>query len=462
MLMLCTLSGIGPEFPTSVTGLAISTLIALPGLVALHHFYLGWTAAASVRRLYRKYDLQEILGRTPDSQILGNEEDEIRESDGYYSVCRPVFRHKSSLMAGDGGYAAWIRGGAEGVLPVEGEALVVRASSLSQARYTETDDVYGRALTAIGMGLVPQQVLAEIPELHEALTSPWTSRVCAARDTTLMIKMPWDSPELLVIPTTWSESLCFPAGCGIHDRDGYPCAARSVLTRVNLRNTVLQGVDYGDDPGASEGAEVAELVSNVRRILPAIYETILNCLVQLFRRETVDVFFDAGAQSDSADITDFLTTLNDLVSEELPSEVSALVMVSIEDIDVETYFMQRPQEELFNLRAEERMLRHQELDRIDEVRQELTDFVFPDDNPLDKRIHDSESNLRKVMEKCQETVLEALLMVDNPDIVTGIAESRQSLNAQRVAARDAIDGRFENLRQSYRDLEGAVRTSGLS
>jgi hypothetical protein len=197
-------------------------------------------------------------------------------------------------------------------------------------------------------------------------------------------------------------------------------------------------------------------VANARRILPAIYETILSQLVLMFRSETVDVFFSGESGSRSADLEAFIVRLNERVANALPDEISELVEVRIEDIDVETYFMKRPQEELFSLRAEERMLRDRELDRIDDVRGLLRNFVSSGSSRFSSKIDDAEAGLMSTIDREVDLALETLAGLDNPELLRGMGEVRASLHKQRQQAHERLESGFSELRRAFRGLDGRV------
>ena len=330
-----------------------------------------------VAYLYDRHELRSIIGRDAHEYqhgidgpavVLGAREDEIRQGDGYATVSYPGFKHWDARFAGEGGYLAWIGGTSNPIILHGGEAAVFRCTSLRHTHLCDTVDQVGVTLGRLCLDFFPDRYLSAAPDIISAFRGSWSVRTLAADDVELLPKMPWDHPFLLAVPLDWTGVLCLPAGSGIHDRSGFPCQAQSLKIRIKLQPDVVSSIrdlhrsDEGGRPPTLESVGLCRsLVWNALRILPATYETILTCLIRLFRSEEIEAFLDAdrtgsrgneeNESSASRSVAGFLKRLTMETNAALPRDISTLVTLVALDIDVDTYFMQQPRERLIHRRA---------------------------------------------------------------------------------------------------------------
>ena len=189
---------------------------------------------------------QDLIGRHGfERPIIGKDasglrEDVVRDSDDYFRVCHPEFRHWLAARTGDNGYLAWVGGTDDRTLTED--CIVFRTTNLAISPLTETQDPVRPGPGCPGAEATSQpQAGCTWSPLRKAFRDTWTVRRLTRQE--ILAKMPWDHPAMVVIPVRWSGCFIYPAGSGIHDQDGYPCRARKVEVSLCLRSEVLEAVE---------------------------------------------------------------------------------------------------------------------------------------------------------------------------------------------------------------------------
>jgi hypothetical protein len=320
-----------------------------------------WTAAllrhrlslARCHALLARWEVPQLVGRNASHPL----EDAIRQSDGYCRVCHPHFRHLVPEKTGETGYLTWI-GGEERI--IDSECVVFRTTTLADSNLLTTQDPRGRSLARLVQELLPDIGLDAVQPLRQAFLEGWVVRRLRPRQIPLA-KMPWDHPFLLVVPINAHLPFRYPAGSGIHDRDGYPCEVAKADVHIALRPEVLEAVERvstarpGEPPTPQDVRLLRLLLWNCWRILPACYELLLTCLVRRFRKESVVLFaeHEPGGQVRTGK-ADFMRALERDWNESLGEPLASLIQVSVSDLEVDTSFASGVRNRLFELRQREK------------------------------------------------------------------------------------------------------------
>jgi len=331
---------------------------------------------------------QDLIGRHGlEKSIIGKDasgvrEDAVRDSDDYFRVCHPEFRHWLPARTGDKGYLAWI-GGADDRTLTE-DCIVFRTTNLAVNPLTKTQDPIGRTLADLVKKLLPNLKLGALDPLRKAFDA-WTVRRLTRHE--IVAKMPWDHPAMVVIPVRWSGCFIYPAGSGIHDQDGYPCRARKVEVSLCLRPEVLGAVERtsaSPEAASTQDLRLCRLLLwNARRILPGAYESLLTCLVRLFRHETVALFVDleAGAEEgnglalSSGAQEAFRRRLNADWADALPPPLRELIDAQVAELAIDTYYESAALNLQLKLRQMQRSHLFQMKKDLSTIGKQINDFV---------------------------------------------------------------------------------------
>ena len=415
----------------------------------------------SIDQLHRRHDFREIIGRRPsDGGLIGANEDEVRENDGYYRVSFPEYRHWSSDLAGEAGYLSWIGGAANAVLPPQGRCAVFRTTSLRRNHLCEVDDVVGRALGRVFLDFFPDRCLSGAGDLVRCFRQSWSVASTTGNDSTMLPKMPWDHPFVMAVPYEWTGTLVFPAGSGIHDHEGYPCQVRGLKVALSLRPPVRAAVeDISEVKGQSVVPAVEsvrlcrELVWNATRILPAVYETTLTSLVHGFRKISIEAFLDNSEQREApggakTSAKDFLVELQHSVAGSLPAPIGELVDVAFEDLAVDTYFMQNPREQLFALMGEEQNVRLSRLRGLNGIMADVGK-IFDKDAPMSlERLDQVRQKILRAASTAESGLVNAFQELDQTMPVGGVREARSAVHDQKAAFVDRTSKGFDQIREA--------------
>jgi hypothetical protein len=329
---------IGVAAGTGQGVLATTTLLPL-GLVLypaalLMLVLLAYRGAAhALQEVVNRGGLRNTLGREP----TGPREDEVRESDEFYRICYPEYRHWAPELAGEAGYFT-LFGGDDQRVP--SDAILIRTLSTKGMPLADTDDAKGRSLASMVLEGLDTLQVEGIGQAREALANGWTVSRARPQEEALA-KMPWDHPYLLAIPQEWIGQFRYPPGSGIHDRDGYPCHARSVTVRIALAPRVVAAftrlISDGEELIPASDVETCRLLLwNAPRIMPGLYETLLTALVAQFREESIALFLEHElAQAELRDVKEtLLIRLRQALQSTMPQPLNHVVTCEVLDIEL--------------------------------------------------------------------------------------------------------------------------------
>jgi len=332
---------------------------------------------------------EDLIGRHGfERPIIGKDasglrEDVVRDSDDYFRVCHPEFRHWLAARTGDNGYLAWVGGTDDRTLPED--CIAFRTTNLAASPLTETQDRCGQAMAALVQKLLPNLKPRALEPLLKAFRDTWSVRRLTQQEP--LAKMPWDHPAMVVIPVCWSGCFIYPAGSGIHDQDGYPCRARKVEVSLCLRSEVLDAVKrVSASPRAASVQDLRLcrlLLWNARRILPGAYESLLTCLVRLFRHETVALFVELEASAEAGNgfalgagaQEDFRLRLNEAWADALPSPLRELIDAHVAELNIDTYYESAALTLQLELRHKQRSHPFQLKKDLNEIGKMINNFV---------------------------------------------------------------------------------------
>ncbi|MGI8756513.1 MAG: hypothetical protein ACR2MB_11755 [Acidimicrobiales bacterium] len=292
--------------------------------------------ADRIQAIVDEKGLRDSVGRWPS----GPREDEVRESDGYYRVCYPTFRHWSGEAAGESGYVTTFGGPHDSRVPLE--SVLLRTLTTQNMPLVHNRDLKGKALAAMALSGLQALQVEGMDDTRLSLSQGWTVSRSRPQDDALA-KMPWDHPYVMAIPISWPGQFRYPAGSGIHDEDGYPCLARSVTVRIALKSNVLASFGNlalnGQNATSDSDTRVCqEVLWNAPRILPGFYETLLMRLVAEFRKESIALFLEhESAREAHREVKEgLLGRLRVALSAALPPPLNDLVDFSLLDIEMHT------------------------------------------------------------------------------------------------------------------------------
>ena len=277
-----------------------------------------------------------LLGLVGDP--AGGHEDPVRESDGYYRVCVPVFASGDPRRVGESGYAVFLGGQNDPAIGDLGPCVLVRGGSPAAGVLTHSTDPYGcglwDVLARLGTGFARAVNARQLTDLAEGVNVRWAAQRCSNTDPQPLFKGPWDSGEVLAVPLDWRGSLVLPPGCGLMDVRGLGCQVTQLQVGISLRPHVREAAE---DPSAPDAAAwVAKLVAVAPVILPAVYESLLRitAVVLATRYAPLGLSNDQVADRDAQPLA---TALVGQLDVELPECVRELVSVSVSTVDVDPY-----------------------------------------------------------------------------------------------------------------------------
>ena len=196
----------------------------------------------------------------------------------------PIFRHAWPELSGETGYLARVGGLDDPVLSEE--SVVFRPTSLADDPLATTADPRARVMADMARGLIPDLGISGLEPVHTTPSSTPGRSVGSARGRGTSPRCPGTTRPSWSCPSAGARCSATPAGCGIHDRDGYPCVVRAVAVQVTLGRTLLDAVERiaqsastGAGPRADDVRLVRLLAWNAWRIVPGVYQSLLTCLV---------------------------------------------------------------------------------------------------------------------------------------------------------------------------------------
>lgn len=261
-------------------------------------------------------------------KIGGNRRFEILEADGWASIQRVRYynRYRRLGMDGERGYLCLLEPDPE-VSP----CVAFRVNSLDDAPFLSEQDKLARAAGDLVKALLPKiGNQGFVKPIVDAVNSAWSVKRLG-KEAEPLAKMPWDHPDLLIVPEKRNREFIYPDGCGIHDRNGYRGEMRVTL-EIAIRTDVLETIDKintaGSEVSTEDREKVRSLLWNMWLVLPAAYETILMGLVVHCREGSFarDESGEAGAVKGVEHLRQRVATY---VSGNLPDSVSSLVDVRI-------------------------------------------------------------------------------------------------------------------------------------
>ena len=159
------------DSPQAVLLLCLLGLLVAPGALVIASLLHHRRALSRYQKLIEGHGFEKSLF---GKDARGLREDVVRDSDDYFRVCHPEFRHWMPARTGDEGYLAWVGGKDDRTLTEE--SVVFRTTSLAISPLTETQDPRGRALAALLQRLLPNFKLRELEPLRKAFRDAWTVR----------------------------------------------------------------------------------------------------------------------------------------------------------------------------------------------------------------------------------------------------------------------------------------------
>ncbi len=455
--------------PSVVVGLVVFGLLLWPAFLLLMTAYLY----ASARDNNRKYLLENPPFGRLGADARGPREDEVRDSDGYYDICYPEYRHWSAELTGEGGY--FTSPGDTDDRFLGRNCVMFRTSDLAFNPLTETDGAQGSLLAELCLRTAPSWGSPELEELRGVFDRTWTVRLVGQREP--MTKMPWDHPWLLVVPVTWDDDFTYPVGSGIHDRDGYPCFVPRASVRISLKRTVIDAVNRLNIEGAPDAAgppsppDVAQcrmLLHNAARILPGAYESLLTILVRQFRNESIKLYLEHERSALEQPRQSLITEINRTWPLALPKPLGELVDCSVVDLGMSTHYdalifpkidklRQRREQQQGDMAAQLKQLDEKVRSEVRSDFAQSTNGTPPTDGEMDLRstiaygLSDIETKIRKQVEQ-SVTIISSLANGDDGRYSNAFAQVQNELTTQTREFDRALKTSFGRMRRSLNSL----------
>ena len=123
---------------------------------------------------------------------------------------------------------------------------------------------------------------------------------------------------------------------------------------------------------------------NARRILPGAYESLLTCLVRLFRQETVALFVEMEAHAEEGNGVplsagaqqDFRRRLNQAWGDALPPPLGELIEAHVAELDIDTYYDLDARSQQIKLRQKQRLHPFRLKQDLDKIRKRIQAVVL--------------------------------------------------------------------------------------
>ena len=288
-----------------VPGLSVFVL-----LLRIRHF-----STRTRRSLTDSSDLRADLTASRATKVAP--EAVLRESDGYFRLCAPAYVaiHPSGSQPNEAhnGVVAWIGGDNDDALPESvGECIAMRNLGGGTSRLVVYPDSALQTTRRAFVEALPDFKSNALAEFQEQLRDPWEVRLLPANSPTRLAKLPWEHPELLLLPAQWKGTFVYPPGGGIHDAGGLrdaeriPCYFDEVEVCIDIQPDLLAELRQSQELGRSalstelsdQSWEILRLLQwNYRRILPAAYECLYGALIAEMRNYRLPLFFEFDEDS---------------------------------------------------------------------------------------------------------------------------------------------------------------------
>lgn len=468
--------GILLPVPLLATDKSFSTVLifAAVGLIAIPvalHFVAWWrvqTLLSNCRKLLEDKNLRECL--TSELQ-LKTAEDTVRESDGYYRVCSPPYSSATESRVGEGGYISWI---GSSVFP-SGDCVVIRSSSVANHTLTAFPDKVGLKMHSFVTSLIPTLGNSKFEIIQRELTQMWGARILSPRDEMLLLKMPWDHPELIVVPFSWEGKWTYPAGSGLFDSQGYPCFADYADVRIVLKESVREAIhNYGASQHPASNPVLLQFINNHTRILPGCYETLLHLLIISLRKCSVPLLFehDDWESQKTAQQQRLLDELNRDLEKALPAPLAELITFKIVDLSFDTYVVEkRRRENIEQLRSLKQKMRSTQVTSYRGIRAEVLRYLFLSDSSVSswrliQRLNDFHSDVRAAAHNARSDLESALGQgntTENSSVRLSQDHVPPALDAtakEHDAFQNALDSKEEEMRTALLNIQRALSGTG--
>jgi hypothetical protein len=384
--------------------MAIPTLAVFVLLLRLRRF------SKLTRDSLQYSDLRAHLAASRPSNMAP--ESVLRESDGYFRLCIPAYAAinpgKSEPSEGPNGVVAWIGGGNDEALPEAiGECIAIRnLGDPSSERHVYADWALQCSRRALVEAL-PDFKLPRLADFQEDLRNPWDVRLLPSNSPTLLTKLPWEHPELLLVPVHWRGTLTYPPGGGIHDSGGIPCFFDEVEIGIDIDVNLLDELRQATGLSRKCRETLRLLQWNYRRILPAAYECLYGALIAELRNYRLPLFFELEKKAPPTDgatdapseglerperrvdeeeshvlgdanLTGLLQRVNDRLSVTLPEPIQRLVGVRVLMLSQpDTAILAASQRAAVkDFRSEDSTLDRRKLEQLQALEEELKDELY--------------------------------------------------------------------------------------
>jgi hypothetical protein len=427
-------------------------------------------------------------------------EDDIRESDGYYRVCYPVYRHALPGLSGETGYLARFEYSDQ----LAGECAGFRHTCLFSNPLVATPDEVARRLAGAARAAIPDLSKLGVKELEQYrrpfFEGPGNIFRLRPRVPYWIAKMPWDHPYLLLVPIEWNGQFVYPAACGLFDKDALPCVVKKASVSIKLRPEVVAAIDRLSaltalpvSPDEETGRAIhlcQELVWNANRILPAVYERLFVALVGALRNVEVGLplvesdlsagngrFTGLGELGGPLDTTRdrqgkrrFCELLNGLLRAnspavapadwcgDLPTPLPELVTVTVGDIEVESYLKEQLRQEVIRNRTQQRNVSVHLLKEVARLFAELQLFVHslrgsdrPDDIDLRRRMNESRFELLAAADAAH-AILRKKIAGGASSVRTILHDAEKKLTEGRARFTQGLEKEFQEVLHQFDEI----------
>lgn len=377
-----------------------------------------------------------IRGALQTPSVLKLCEDPIRESDGYYRVCQPIYSHYQRTSTGESGYIGWPEHD-NAVFPTGfGGWLLFRSiASQNNPIFERVDQLgrgYRRFIETVVRYLVESIGDANIEEFTEQSFRPWSMRYFQGQMEVPYLKMPWEHGEVLAVPKEFLGDFIYPNSAGVLDKNGLPCEIRSVTVQVTIEPQIIQALNTLEegrpDTGKRNLKTIRDFVRDVPLIVPSIYESILRRLI------------DEVAKIDSLRSADH-TLLSERIVNQTLDGVTAGVVVKVTSITiVQTALSQNDVLLATTLEQYRTELPVRKLEVINQVKHHINTNMRPLQDLISSRISELEAAIVAEIETGRSLLKSALGGQPGNDL---------TLNQYTTEAYEAVDVACESQKAAY-------------
>jgi len=311
----------------------------LLGLLALSSFAFTLVGGVLGSLRHRKFQTRlekdlEKLGWDQVAPLASDSQKAIRFSDGYCSVVRPSFRAKTSLGESDG----WVSR-----IPCfeDSGCVLIRSTDLGGHLSEKGSRTVEHRLSRLIPHLLPSGSRGPaVNQFRDAFAQPWDYWILRKEEAMVVGKLPWDSPDLLMVPLSKTVRFVFPAGTGLFNTKGYPAEVETDLM-ISLRSFTKENWNLLDEKTLrGQGAKYSSKVRAIRSTA-LTWTKVIKQAAQTTLSQECEITFEGISVSDGSDSGKKLSLgggegkrrFSALLVAFMPPEIRDLVTVQVERVE---------------------------------------------------------------------------------------------------------------------------------